>query len=251
MNRRPLIGQQATEGADGGGKTALFPDGHPAPGQSPRRLAQALAIPDRGDQLGVVVPGAEAQQLANRGATGDVVDGQPHVALELAEGDRGQIAEDAVHPAGVESESAQPLLELGHVVAPQHGGAPVEEAVAEAAPRLDQRRPGLRAADTVDPQAPAVLEGLDGGSGAGAEASLRVDALGEGQPLEAVLDVGHRGAVVAQVEPDFVLAHPGCAAGDGSRREGTAPPLTGGPRAPAAVDPCPWPRRCGPPAPRP
>ena len=74
----------------------------------------------------------------------------------------GVVAEDAVLAAGVEAERVQAALELGDVVAAQHRPAAVEQAVAEAEAALDQRRPGLRPADAVDPQPAVVLEGAHG-----------------------------------------------------------------------------------------
>ena len=87
---------------------------------------------------------------------------------------RGQVAEDAVDPAGVEAERAQPQLEVGHVVAALHRRAPVEEPVAEAETGLDQGVPRLWAADAVDPQATQMLERLDGGAGAVTEHPIGV-----------------------------------------------------------------------------
>ena len=55
--------------------------------------------------------------------------------------------------AGVEAERVEPPLELGDVVAAQHRPAAVEQAVAEVEAALDERRPGLGAADAVDTQA--------------------------------------------------------------------------------------------------
>ena len=87
--------------------------------------------------------------------------GTSGIALELAQRGRGQVPEDPVDPAGVESEGTEALLQLGNVVAPDHRGSPVEEAVAQAPTCLDQRRPGLWTADAVDPETSPVLEGLD------------------------------------------------------------------------------------------
>ena len=109
--------------------------------------------------------------------------GSPDVALEFAERGRGQVTEDAVHPPGVEAEGTQTLLELGDVVAPQHRGAAVEEAVAQLAPGLDQGRPGLWPAHAVDPETPAILERLDGGPGPGPGSALLVDAGREAEAL--------------------------------------------------------------------
>ena len=68
------------------------------------------------------------------------------------------LAEDAVDPAGVETERAQPALQVGDVVAAQGGIAAVEQPIAEPVPGLDQRRPRLLAADPVDAQAACRLE---------------------------------------------------------------------------------------------
>ena len=72
-------------------------------------------------------------------------------------------------------ERAQALLQVGHVVAPLHRRAAVEEPVAEAETGLDQGVPRLRPADPIDPQAAQVLEGLDGGAGAVTEHPVGVD----------------------------------------------------------------------------
>src|ERR1039458_2383934 len=75
-------------------------------------------------------------------------------------------AEDRLFPRPArEPQAAQALLQFGHVVAPQHGGAPEEEAVTEAKTGLDQGVPRLLTADAVDPEAPKMLEGLYGGPG--------------------------------------------------------------------------------------
>ena len=71
----------------------------------------------------------------------DAVGGQAGVALEVGQGSRGRRPEDAVDPAGVEAERAEPALQLGDVVAPQHRGAVVEQPVAEPVAGLDQRPP--------------------------------------------------------------------------------------------------------------
>ena len=120
------------------------------------------------------------------------VGGEVHVALELDERTRRVVAEDAVFPAGVEAEPVQAALELGDVVAAQHRAAAVEQAVAEAVPALDHRRPGLRAADAVDPQAPGLLEGAHDRFGRGAR----------------TLPTRSRGIVVTRGgEPDLEVAH--------------------------------------------
>ena len=162
--------------------------------------AQRGPGPHRRDQLGLVVAALEAEQLAQGGAADDAVDGQAGVALELAQGAHRGVAEDAVHPPGVEAEGAQALLELGHVVAPEHRGPAVQEAVAEPETGLDQGVPGLGAADAVDPQPPPVLEGLDRGPGGRAEEAVGVDGRARQDGGQAALDVGDRVAAVPDGE---------------------------------------------------
>jgi hypothetical protein len=100
-----------------------------------------------------VVAALEPQELGEGRAADDAVDGEAGVALELAEGTDGGVAEDAVDPTGVEAEGAQALLQLRHVVAPQHGGPAVQEAITQPKTGLHERVPGLGAADPVDAQA--------------------------------------------------------------------------------------------------
>ena len=192
--------QTAPHGPGHAAQAAALADGHVAAAERRWGVAQLGPGPYGRDQLGVGVAGLEADQLAQRGRADDGVDRQPGVALELGQAPGRGVAEDAVDPAGVEAEGAQALLEVGHVVAALHGGAPVQEAVTEVEAGLDQGVPGLVAADAVDPDAPDVLEGLDGGPGPGAEDAVGVDA-GAGQDGgQAVLDVRDRLAAVPEGE---------------------------------------------------
>ena len=128
-------------------------DEDPVAREAVRTAAQRLALADAGDRaVGEAVPSAgrarrwsPARRCRRRS--------RPDVALELAQRAGGVGAEDAVLAAGVEAERVEPVLELGDVVAAQHRAAAVEQPVAEAEAALDQRRPGLGAADAVDPQA--------------------------------------------------------------------------------------------------
>jgi hypothetical protein len=88
-------------------------------------------------------------------------------------------------------------LEFGDVVTPQHRGPAVQEAVAQPETRLHEGVPCLRAAHPVDPEAAQALEGLDGGAGDRAEDPIRIDGRARENGGEAVLDVGDRGAAVA------------------------------------------------------
>jgi hypothetical protein len=103
----------------------------------------------------------QTAQLAQRRGPQDAVGREADVALEFHERLRRRVAEDAVDPTGVEAERAEMLLKLGHVVAAQHGRAPVQEAVADVVAGFDEHVPGLAPADAVDAQTPAVLEGFD------------------------------------------------------------------------------------------
>ena len=53
------------------------------------------------------------------------------MALELPQGGVGVGAEDAVDAPGVEPEAPEATLQVGDVVAPEHGAGEVEDAVTE------------------------------------------------------------------------------------------------------------------------
>jgi hypothetical protein len=91
-------------------------------------------------------------------------------------------------------------LELGDVVTPQHRGPAVQEAVAQPETCFHEGVPRLRPAHPVDPEAAQALEGLDRGPGGGAEDPVCIDGRARQDGGEAVLDVGDRGAAVADSE---------------------------------------------------
>jgi hypothetical protein len=62
----------------------------------------------------------------------------------------GGIAEDPIDSTGIEAKLAEPALNIGHVIALQHGDTPIEESVTEAKTCLYQARPGLPTANTVN-----------------------------------------------------------------------------------------------------
>jgi len=134
------------------------------------------------------------------GGSGDPVDGQAGIALELSQRPHGVVAQDAVHPAGVEAQCAQALLQLGHVVTPQHRGPAVEEAVTQPETGFHQGVPCLDAADPVHPEAAQALEGLERGAGGGTEDPVSVDRRPGEDGGQAVLDVGDRVAALADGE---------------------------------------------------
>ena len=168
--------------------------------QGGRGVAQGGPGPHGRDELGLVVAALQAHQLEEGGPADDAVDGEPGVALELVQRPHGGVAEDAVHPAGVEAQGAQALLQLGDVVTPQHGSPAVEEAVTHPETGLHQGVPGLGAADAVDVEAAQTLEGLERGPGGRAEDAVGVDGRAREDGGQAVLDVGDRVATVADGE---------------------------------------------------
>ena len=126
--------------------------------------------------------------------------GSPALRWNSSEGAHGGVAEDAVHPARVEAQRAQALLQLRHVVTPQHGGPAVEEAVTHPETGLHQGVPGLGTADAVDAEAAQALEGLERGPGRRAEDAVGVDGRARQDGGQAVLDVGDRVAAVSDGE---------------------------------------------------
>jgi hypothetical protein len=70
-------------------------------------------------------------------------------------------AEDPVDPSGVESEVAQPQLEVGNVVAPEHGPLEAEQSAPDLEAGFDERRPGRQIADAGDRKVPLTLEPPD------------------------------------------------------------------------------------------
>ena len=112
--------------------------------------------------------------------------------MEVEQGPLGGLAEDAIHPPGVEAQGAQAALEVGDVVAPEERGGVVEEAVAQAVAGLDQGGPGLGPAHAVAPQAPLVLEGPHRLLAGGAEDPQLVGRAVEPDRGEASLEVADR-----------------------------------------------------------
>ena len=244
--------------AGGGGRRPRWRPGPPPrrsrrddPAGSRGAWRRPLAVPHRGDQLGVVVAGLRSGAARRRWPRRRC----RRPAVRRCAGTRRAPPRSGRRrcrrPGPCRSPGAQPLLELGHVVAAQHGGAAVEEAVAEATTGLDQGRPGLAAADPVDPQAPAVLERLDGGP------CPRGSALGvdPGEKPSRRADAGRRPRRRPRRPagggcPDG-LTRPPRSARPGVTRRGRPGRSKVGRRAPGAADPCPWPRRCALPARRP
>ena len=187
-------------GGDAAQSTALA-HGDVAPRQGGRPVAELGAGAHGRDELGLIVAALQTDELAQGGAPDDRIDREPNVALKIGQGSRGEVTKDPVHPAGVEAETAEALLQVGHVVATLHGGAPVEEAVAQLKTRFHQGVPCLLPADSVDAQPPPALEGLYGGPGGGSEDPLFVEARPTGsESRKALLDVAYGSPAVADAQ---------------------------------------------------
>ncbi len=158
--------------------------------------AERLALAHAGDRPLGQAP--DAVEHRDRRCAADAVGGEVHVPLELDQGARRVVAEDAVFAPGVEAEPVQSALQLGDVVASEHRTGPVEESVAEAPTALDHRGPGLRAADAVDAQATALLEGAHDALRRGAERSGLDTRDLVTQRAEPNLEITHRLATAAR-----------------------------------------------------
>ena len=160
-------------------------------------MAKGLTFADARDRAGREA--AHARDRRERRRPAHAVGRRARVALELAQRGLGLGSEDPVLAPGVEAERVQPTLELGDVVAAQHGSREVEEPVAELEAALDERAPGLRAADAVDSKAAHPLKIAHGGLEPVVE-----DVAGRGARSEPGPEVEHRCTAVAPSEYDGI-----------------------------------------------
>jgi hypothetical protein len=107
----------------------------------------------------------ETDELTQRGAAGNAVDGKSDIALKFRQGARSAVSENSVDPPRVETQRAQSLLKVDYIVAAQHRRAAIEKAITNPKTGFDQRVPRLGSANTVNPEPSQMLEGLDGGPG--------------------------------------------------------------------------------------
>ena len=168
-------------------------DGDVAPCERRRGLSKELPGAHRRDELeGLGTPRRDPAELMEALGAEDPVDRERGVLLELAHRLGGRVTEDAVDAAGVEPQRAESLLELCDVVPALHRGAPVQEAVTEPVPGLDEGLPRLHAADAVDPEPAVLLERFDRRARRAPEAPHFVADGAVAEREEAVLDVSHR-----------------------------------------------------------
>ncbi len=126
------------------------------------RRAEPLPLPNGGDRIGVTEPATEPVEGIDRCGPADAVDPEARVALELLAGTHRVRPEDAVDATGIETEPTESPLELGHVLAPHHGGLEVQQPVPELVALLDQGTPRVGPTDPVRIEAVIGLERDDG-----------------------------------------------------------------------------------------
>jgi hypothetical protein len=190
-------GEGSSDGRDRRTEAALLAEGDAAALERARSTTKCLSLTDVADQLGPLTAGLDAVQLIERRAPEDAVGAESDVSLEVGERQRCLVSEDAVDPAGVEAQSPKPLLELGDIIAAEHGRAAVHESITEAITGLHQCRPRLRPANTIDSEAPPALKALDGGLGISTErpwSVVRCSQVNGRQPTLEVLDAFSAGA---------------------------------------------------------
>ena len=143
---------------------------HDPPSFHPVRLAaQPLVLTHLSDRHSFGGSPGESVQGVNRGTSDDAVIRKAHILLELLDCLVSTGSENSVDPVWVETELAKPALELGHVIAPHHRVAVVEEAIPEAMVGFHESVPSLRAADPVNHQPPVPLKATQRSLGLGAE----------------------------------------------------------------------------------
>ena len=104
--------------------------------------------------------------------TSDPVSCEASVPLEVEECPRAVGSEHAVDPAGVESETPQAQLEIGHVVASHHWRVEIEVAVAKVVAGLDQRSHSRSVQTPVFVKTPFGLEAAEAGFSVTAKGAL-------------------------------------------------------------------------------
>ncbi len=141
----------------------------------------------------------EAAQRLDRGRASDPVDGHTDVALELRHRRLSQRAEDPVLRAGVEAELVEPVLKIAHVVASHRRLRMPQQAVAQREAGFDQSPPCIRTDDAVGGQSSVTLEGAHRAQGLKAEVTID-RYVGVGDASEALLEVGHGRAFIAEAD---------------------------------------------------
>ena len=122
-------------------------------------LSQAVQLPYLCDRGPTDCPTQELAESKDGLGSGDAIDRQADVPLEVAECPGRVRAEDPVDPTSIESEAAEAELEVGHVVAPKHRSVQVEMTIPEPDPCLHEGSLGGLVDRAVFVQAALGLEG--------------------------------------------------------------------------------------------
>lgn len=146
--------------------------------------AELFVLPHEGHGNPIGSGADEALERVDRAVTADRVDRQAGVTLEISKRTGRERPKDAVGPTGVESQGAEPALQLGHVVAPQHGGAAIEQAIAEAVTGLDEGPPGRLVTRAGGPKASMLLKSPDSFGGVGVVQTRLAATLAEAEPAQ-------------------------------------------------------------------
>ena len=124
----------------------------------PRVITETFKVANLGNGLLARASSGQAFEGGNGLPSDHAVGRHTLIVLEISDGTFRVGSEDAVEPSGIETEAAEPLLEIGDVVASGHRGPQVDHAIAEPIVRIDERGPGLTCADAVLDEAPRGLE---------------------------------------------------------------------------------------------
>ena len=112
----------------------------------------------RCDWAGSVSREAKPGQRRNGGWSGNPIDWQPCVSLEVSDSVFGLGPEDAIDPTAIEPEAAEQQLQFGNIVAAHHGSSTTQEAFTEVMSGFVQRSPGFTADDACGLKATFALE---------------------------------------------------------------------------------------------
>ena len=154
----PELAQAARDGLDDHGQVACVSHHYPPAFHPVRLVAEPFVLTHLSNRDTACGSPCEPVQRVDGGTADHAVVRKAHVLLELLDRLVGPGAEDAVDPVWIEAELTEPALEIGHVIAPHHRVAVVEEPITEAVVGLHEGIPGLGAADPVNHQATVALK---------------------------------------------------------------------------------------------
>ena len=143
-----------------------------------------------------------ATELLGDLATGDPILSHPPIGLEIHQRPKRIGPEDSIDLAGVEAERVEAALQVGDIIAADHGSAVVEHAITEAEAGSNQGSPGVGSNDPVGGKTALTLEPLHCGKCSGLEAAASIGGRAEAEGRQPVLDVADRlPLITSAVEP--------------------------------------------------